>query len=690
MLIIVYIITALLVLTGFQPLKITGIFFGICYLPGLSLFALIKKDVLKMEDLILAFPGSIGISSLLTLGLLYAGVHIKFIAFIIFGLTGLSLLFHVVKYKKSPPLNIELSAGEARFLVGAILLTLLFSIPIISERISISHHGFHHLSIVTRIFNGFFPPDNPGMGGTAIGYQWGYHAFVAAISFPANYHPLRIFSILNIMSLFFILSLAYRSAKSFGFSEGYSHLVPLTLIGLMRSDASIFYVRNLIADSFPQVQNIASAPMNLLSSWVSGVSYLDTRLFFMNKFYNANNMPIGLCLVFAFFFILLLMSDGKKKNSHENIYLIFLSLTLIGLAITYAFLLIIPLIFVPVWSVVLFITGPGSYRERLWESFKLIIPCIIAAVIVTPYILLVASVNSVVTAGQSVSEFKFIYLNEQTIKNLIVFLLPSPFIIAGFWYAFKRFAFSRKFLFLMSGSVVFLLLSVFLRLNWSNSAKFSYILLFFFSFLFVFSISNIISFFSNIWLKRGAVACIVLFLSATPIITESAYIFSPWFRDTTYTFKDRQVVFAQDKSRNEAYEWIRNNTSTDALLLLPYYATPYAPGGITIAQTFSYRPVALSERSLFVIKDVYAYLLTEYKERVNMRKLLFEDPKDPSVRQYIASLNRPVYLLIEDVFEDPVMAGVEFDIAPEGLGEEFLLEFKNEKQRVYRLEFVDN
>ena len=198
MLIILYIVTALLVLTGFQPFNIAGVFFGICYLPGLSLLAIIKKDMLEMEDLILSFPASIGMSGLLTLVLLYAGIHVKFIAYIIYAVTGLIVLFHLIRSSGAPLLKIKLSSAEIRFIIAALLVTVMFSIPVISERISISRHGFHHLSIVTGIFNGFFPPDNPGMGGTAIGYQWGYHTLVAAISFPADLHPLRVFSILNI------------------------------------------------------------------------------------------------------------------------------------------------------------------------------------------------------------------------------------------------------------------------------------------------------------------------------------------------------------------------------------------------------------------------------------------------------------------------------------------------------------
>ena len=141
------------------------------------------------------------------------------------------------------------------------------------------------------------------MGGTAISYHWGFHSLVAAISFPSDFHPLRIFSTLNIISLFFILCVSFRSAKLLGISERFCYLVPLTLIGIMRSDAVIFFIQKALSGVFPPVQNIASAPLNTLTSWVWGVSYLDTRLFFMNKFYNANNMPLGMCHLYSFYLI---------------------------------------------------------------------------------------------------------------------------------------------------------------------------------------------------------------------------------------------------------------------------------------------------------------------------------------------------------------------------------------------------
>jgi hypothetical protein len=167
-------------------------------------------------------------------------------------------------------------------------------------------------------------------------------------------------------------------------------------------------------------------------------------------------------------------------------------------------------------------------------------------------------------------------------------------------------------------------------------------------------------------------------------MTEAAYILSPWFLDTTYAFRGRHVFYAQNTLRNEAYLWIRDNTPADSLLLLPYFDTPY---GITIANTISYRPAALSERSLFVIKDVYAYLLPEFDERVRIRNEIFRNPQQKAVRKYLADLNRPVYLLFENGYEDPLMEGVELDHLPEDSGSEFILVFQNNKQKVYRLQY---
>jgi len=138
-------------------------------------------------------------------------------------------------------------------------------------------------------------------------------------------------------------------------------------------------------------------------------------------------------------------------------------------------------------------------------------------------------------------------------------------------------------------------------------------------------------------------------------MTEAGYLCSAWFRDKTYSFKGRHVLFAQDEPRNEAYTWIRDNTPHDSLLMLSYVVTPYWDN---TAHIMSYRPAVLSERSLFVIKDVYTFISPDYEHRVRIRKKLFKDPGDPLVVEYFSSLNRPVFLLIEEGYDDSLFKNI--------------------------------
>jgi hypothetical protein len=675
MLIILYILTALLALTGFQPLIITGIFFGICYFPGLALFVLIKKNSLKIEDLILAFPSSIGISSLLTLGLLYSGVHVKFMAYILYGIIGFMILLYIIKYKKLPSLIVRLSDGEIRFIIVAILMTLAFSIPVISERIAISAHGFHHSTIATQILNGIFPPENPGMGGTPLSYHWGYHAFVAAISFPAGLSPLRVISIVNVMSLFFIFCIAYRSASYLEFSEGYRYLVPLALIGLMRSDAVIFlankyFTLNVMSPrqiTFPEVR-----PSEILQSWIwgGGAPWFDRRLFFLNKFYNANTMPVGIVLCLSYFLFLLttLRKTGEKINN--TVYMVVIVLLIIASCIMYPPLAIVILLHAPLWAGITMLSKISDMKTGFKEALKILIPYGVAVLSALPYLLSVSG-----NTGEPVIRINFY---DQSIINLVTFWLPMPVIILGVLISFKKLP-SKIFYFLIVAALVCLGLSVFTQVTFENSAKFTFILSFFYALFFVFAISGLLHLISRQWLRRFLSTGIILYLLITPVITEAAYIISPWFSDKTHSFSGRHIIFSQDRERNEAYKWIRNNTPPDALLMLTYVETSNPD---TIAQNSTYESAALTERNLFVVEDWYTLPNSEYIKRVIIRQKVLTNYNDSDVRSYFLSLNRPIYLLIEEKLPPMYYTDKIFNNFPDN-HEGFLLVFKNERQRVY-------
>jgi hypothetical protein len=268
----------------------------------------------------------------------------------------------------------------------------------------------------------------------------------------------------------------------------------------------------------------------------------------------------------------------------------------------------------------------------------------------------------------------------QSIINLVTFWVAMPAIVAGVFLSFKKFP-SNIFSFLIAASSVCLGLSIFTQVTFGNSAKFTFILSFFYAIYFVYAISTIMHWMTRQWLKRLFLACIIFCLLTTPVITEAAYIISPWFSDETYAFSGRHIIFYQDRKRNEAYKWIRENTPPDALLMLTYVETSNPD---TIAQNSTYEPSALAERNLFVVKDWYTVSNPEYKKRIMIRKKLFSDTSYTAVNKYFLELNRPVYLLVEDTqspFIRPDSDFGSFDFN----SRHFQLVFTDGRQRIYRI-----
>ncbi len=670
LLIVLYILSILTIFVPYEPLKLAGILISICFLPGLCLFFLGKKEKLELEDLILAFPCSIGISSILILGLLYFGVSIGNIINIIIIITGIAVLFNAITSIKKKSFNtIKLSTNDIVFCFLAFLITLLLGIPVLlgSDRILISNHGFFHSSIITQILNGIYPPENPDLGGTNISYHWAFHTLIAGLSSKTNFHPLKIMSILNLLSLFWIFCIAYSVAKLLEFSERYRYLTVLLVIGLMRSDAVILFAAKLFSGdllSLLDVQDWALVPRQVMSIWAESekLAWYDIRMKF-TKFYNANAMPLGLCLTFAYFLILLLLSKRTFADRDKKVYLISIGFIIIASVLAYLPLAIIPLLHLPIWAGFIFLTTQGVFKEKFKEASELLLPYLIAILLVLPYLLYIRDAGQ--SGGVQIIGFA------PTLKYVAVFWLPFPVIIAGIWIALKRLAFSKTLYFLLTGTFLILGLSIFLKWGERNSYKFAYILPFFFSIFFVFALSVWLPKIHNRLLKGLITTSIVLLLLSHPISVETSYILSPRFRDTTYSFSDKHIIFAKDSVKNEAYKWIRDNTPPESLVMLTYIETD---AGICPTANEASEPSALTERSIFVIdyKD-YTMNFPEYTKRLSIWEKFFEDPQNLQARNYFTSLKRPVYLLVEDDFNE----------LPENLKKEFPLMFHNDRQKVY-------
>jgi hypothetical protein len=413
-------------------------------------------------------------------------------------------------------------------------------------------------------------------------------------------------------------------------------------------------------------------PLDILQNWVwgGGAPWFDRRLFFLNKFYNANAMPLGIILCFAYFLMLLMFSQERHDRRNSKIDLIVFGLVILASCVIYPPLAIIPLLHTPIWIGSNMLFKRVDFKTKIRESLVMLIPFITALVTASPYLLSVSG-----DSGESPIRLA---LWDQSIRNIFVFLLPAPFILYGIWIAIKKLS-SQKLIVLLSGTLLCFGLSTFTRVALWNSGKFTFILSFFYAFYFLYATSGVLDLFSHRRLKRMIITSLLLFLLFTPVLTEISYTISPWFRDNEYSFSGRHIIINHNRERNEVYAWIRSNTPPEALIMLTYVETTDPD---EIAQNSTYEPAALSERNLFVIRDAFTRGDPEYTRRTRMREQLFVNYRDPVMRDFFTTLNRPVYLLVEERL-GPLYLRDEwfgtFSEHPVG----FKLLFQNEGQRVY-------
>jgi hypothetical protein len=457
--------------------------------------------------------------------------------------------------------------------------------------------------------------------------------------------------------------------------EGYRYLVPLALIGLMRSDAVLYlsnkiFALNLISlrdVTFPEVR-----PSEILQSWIwgGGAPWFDRRLFFLNKFYNANTMPVGIALSLSYFMFLITHVRYGSLASNKAVYMVVLGLLILAGCIIYPPLAIIALLHAPLWAGITVLSRISGLRSGVKEALSMLIPYGIAVLIALPYLLSVS--------GNTSEPVIRIHFYGQSLENLVAFWLPAPVIIAGAALSFRRLS-GNMFLYLASAALLCFCLATFTRVALDNSTKFTFVLSFFYAIYFVFGISWMLKTLSGRWVGRLLHTCVILALLITPVITEAAYFASPWFDDRTYSFSGRHVGFDRDRERNEAYEWIRSATPSDTLIVLSYVETANPD---MIAQNSTYEVAAMTERNLFVVKDWYTVPDSEYEKRVAIRRKIISGNMDSDTRKYLANLNRTVYLLVEKDLPPMYLADemfLDYSDNRDGL----ILVFKNDRQKVY-------
>ncbi|MBC8550382.1 MAG: hypothetical protein ISR96_12235 [Nitrospira sp.] len=679
-LLFVYIVSAVAIFIDLEYVRLAGCFLSICLIPGLSIFAILKKE-LNFSDIILAILTSLGVSIFLTILMLFIGIKNSSISTIIIILTGIPVLYSFfIDRKAGSYVATRISQKEKIFSVCAVLITVLLALPVLTgpDSMDISSHSYFHTALSGNVMDGIFPPENPGLGGTETAYPWGGNAFTAMFASVSGTHPLEVNAMLNVLSLFLLISIVYMVGSALGFSEGMKYLTVLAVFGLMRSDAGAVFAAKIMSGnfmSFQDIRELSCPPGQVMSEWAwsEKLPLYDVRLRFLDKFYNAGFMALSLCFIFAYFYILIRSSNDDMSKQEKIVCRLSLFFCIGGNTLFYLALAIIPLLHLPFWMFYLFITAKGGFQKRYHKISYVFWPFFWASIATAPYILKIKAVTSTAIKTSGASGQLLGFLPSWT--NIVVYWLPFPLIVLGLWYLVRKTPPSGSRSFLLTGTGLFFFMAAFVEWGVGNEYKFSYIVLFFFAILFVMAIEEITSRIHRPVVKKLAFAVLILFLSGTPFLVEASYFLSSRYLDNAQKFSGRHILFADDIARNEAYEWIRNNTPPDSLVMLTYNKTKTwdCP-----ASNITYKPAAFLERSMFVMRDIdYVMRNIEFAKREDIWVKLFENPDDPAVLKYLASLNRPVYLLVES----------DSDELPESTENRFSLKFQSDHQRVY---FINN
>ncbi|MBC8550383.1 MAG: hypothetical protein H8D23_12130 [Candidatus Brocadiales bacterium] len=653
-----------------DPVRLIGVFLVGCFLPGFSLM-LVSRDKVGFFDLILSFLWSIGITSVLVLALLYLGLTTYGVALILIALVGVAVIAGAASLKQQPSrVSFDMNMPDIRFCFFALIVTILVGLPVIlgGDRMAISFHGFFHSSFLNQLSNGIFPPENPGMGGVPVKYLWGFHALGAVLCAPVNIHPLKFIPLLNLVSFFAVISMGFIIAREINFSEKYAYLVPMAIIGLMHADAGLIFIAKAVLGKFASLrdmQELRPGELYQILGWSQFMpeSWFDMRLRFLPKFYNANAMPPAIAFCFAYFISLL---KASRVDNYRWLYFAGNGLLFAACGILYPPLLFVMMLHAPMWMIYVVFLRNRSIKHRFYEVMEQAIPLGIAGLIILPYLLSITGGSS--KGGESVIQIG-VYI--QSFRNIIVFWLTLPFIVAGMWLFLKRKAFSEEFYLIVSGVFVCTVLAAFMKLSDDNSYKFSYILCLFFALFFVEAIQRIMTLTSTHLMRVLISLTVILLLISNPVLVAISYAFSPWLKDASYRFSGSHVEFASDTEKGDAFVWIRENTPVDALVMVTDVGHPDDCCG----ENSTYMPAVITERNLYIVSDGFTIASPEYKKRVEIVRQLLENPGAPEIAGVLESLNRQIYIVIENDMSK------EIDL----LNERYLSEFQNRTHSIYQL-----
>ena len=433
-----------------------------------------------------------------------------------------------------------------------------------SVRVQLSNHGAFHLGYIFQILHGFAPPENVALPGYPGNIYWLYHALIAVLADIFNTAPPLIAALLNLTALAASIYWIRKSIRLIGLGERNSFLT--SCYSLL-----ILFSTNLFG-SLNSLLNYLLYRGDSLKGFTESLSYKymilgdDLRLVSLSsKFFNFNGTPLGIMYFTFALYISIRILNGKLSTKKILLLAVALSGTLLFHTPTgiYA-LLVIPL------SVLISLIL--SCRERISDYFKstnpyeLTLELFVLLVIFIPtfhYVYEGASALPAKTLIGTAMSYNFIKIISTAYP-----LIPLSLLGAYIFYRKKR----STVVLLSVLSALGYLVSIVFELPNHNQYKFIFLATMSFSILGVMALDYINFELKGVWKRAGkTVFTAFLIISGFSILMPGlSYLTSKRFSEDTYYYENSQILMIEGSKYKDAFEWIRDHTSEDTIVILPF------------------------------------------------------------------------------------------------------------------------
>ena len=537
-----------------------------------------------------------------------------------------------------------------------------------------------HVGYIHQLLYGSPPVENMFVAGHPSNYYWLYHAYLATVAKVTSLPPLQAIEIVNVTAVFsgllwlaqtlILLKLAkprtvYLGAAVILVYFAVNVTAPLTLAAYLAD-----------GNAMPQIWFARALRITLLEG-------ADLRLHGVStKVFNASSMALSIMAFCAVLYVCVKMLKGKI----DLLTLILISACGIALlAIRADFALhLVALLGGLALAVGVGLIGKASKAERIrafWHQASREVSPVVWLLWLTVSLVLslpLLKYNFDATAGLPGFEFDlFNAANIRMIAAAILLLMPL-FALQCVFALQKR---DPAQCFIQIGFLILFLLTSSLLLPDINQYKGVYLLAILIAVSALFALQRLQQSSRIAWRRAGwMIAAVWFILTVLQIMYGNYYAWSRATRNSQFIgfeYDGARLKYEgeHDDNRLEAYYWIRENTSTDSIIVLSFEAVRWSN--------------LLHERQLYVkmatagfylhVDNIEAY----YDERVSHLEVFYNeatalDDYQKLLERMIDSLpGRPIYAVVKDE-----------EVSPEVMrrrGAKLVYEDENDGANVYRL-----